>query len=164
MNLLSRIIKVSNGSKEKEENLTPMWEMGGLKKRFSFILQYYVDYTYNVWNVQKFYYTFQKLEVGKAKWVKPNIWSVFEGFLYYYTLYRYLITTLRGWRLITTFASALMCSAWLWLIVVDNRYLQTWHFGIFRGRVYLGGNYNNFKSHRDRAGTEGVIEITLETG
>ena len=41
---------------------------------------------------------------------------------------------------------------------------QTWHFGTFRGRVYLGWNYNTFKSHRDRAGTEGVIEITLETG
>ena len=44
------------------------------------------------------------------------------------------------------------------------RQLQTWHFGRFRGRVYLGWNYNTFKSHRDRAGTEGVIEITLETG
>jgi len=41
---------------------------------------------------------------------------------------------------------------------------QTWHFGTFRGQVYLRWNYNTFKSHRDRAGTEGVIEITLETG
>ena len=41
---------------------------------------------------------------------------------------------------------------------------QTFYFGTFRGRVYLGWNYNTFKSHRDRAGTEGVIEITLETG
>ena len=41
---------------------------------------------------------------------------------------------------------------------------QTWHFGTYRRRVYLGWNYNTFRSHRDRAGTEGVIEITLETG
>ena len=42
--------------------------------------------------------------------------------------------------------------------------VQTWHFGTYRRRVYLGWNYNTFRSHRDRAGTEGVIEITLETG
>ena len=41
---------------------------------------------------------------------------------------------------------------------------HTWHFGRFRGRVYLGWNYNTFISHRDRVGTEGVHEITLETG
>ena len=46
----------------------------------------------------------------------------------------------------------------------SQNHRQTWHFGTFRGRVYLGWNYNAFKSHRDRAGTEGVIEITLETG
>ena len=30
---------------------------------------------------------------------------------------------IRGWPQITTFASAPMCQAWLWLIVVDIRYL-----------------------------------------
>ena len=52
------------------------------------------------------------------------------------------------------------------VLTLDSNCLddQTWHFGTFRGQVYLGWNYNTFKSHRDRAGTEGVIEITLETG